>query len=87
LDGIFKLNAPFAKENFFPVTRTWPSGKEVLYPFIILLHPTDRNYFTLMIMNTNNMLSNNSTSHNKKKSVELPEKEKKRSRCSFELSI
>ncbi|XP_053376355.1 cytochrome P450 2J4-like [Mercenaria mercenaria] len=30
LDGIFKLNAPFAKENFFPITRTWPSGKELI---------------------------------------------------------
>ena len=29
LEGIFKLNAPFAKENFFPITRNWPSGKEV----------------------------------------------------------
>ena len=29
LEGIFKLNAPFAKENFFPITRGWPSGKEV----------------------------------------------------------
>lgn len=32
LDGIFKLNAPFAKENFFPITRTWSSGKEVCMP-------------------------------------------------------
>ncbi|KAL4223490.1 hypothetical protein ACF0H5_016961 [Mactra antiquata] len=30
LEGIFKLNAPFAKENFFPITRTWPSGRELI---------------------------------------------------------
>ncbi|KAH3894234.1 cytochrome P450 2U1-like [Dreissena polymorpha] len=30
LDGIFKLNAPFAKENFFPFTRTWKSGRELI---------------------------------------------------------
>lgn len=30
LEAIFKLNAPFAKENFFPLTRNWPSGKELI---------------------------------------------------------
>ncbi|KAJ8312151.1 hypothetical protein KUTeg_009524 [Tegillarca granosa] len=30
LEAIFKLNAPFAKENFFPVTRMFPSGIELI---------------------------------------------------------
>ena len=30
LEEIFRLNAPFAKENFFPITRWFPSGQEVI---------------------------------------------------------
>ncbi|KAL3857426.1 hypothetical protein ACJMK2_012098 [Sinanodonta woodiana] len=30
LEEIFRLNAPFAKENFFPVTRWFPSGRELI---------------------------------------------------------
>ncbi|KAK3083809.1 hypothetical protein FSP39_003541 [Pinctada imbricata] len=30
LESIFKLNAPFAKENFFPITRYLESGKELI---------------------------------------------------------
>ncbi|XP_048775568.2 cytochrome P450 2J6-like [Ostrea edulis] len=30
LDSIFRLNAPFAKENFFPFTRNLPGGKELI---------------------------------------------------------
>ncbi|CAG2239121.1 CYP2K [Mytilus edulis] len=30
LEEIFRLNAPFAKENFFPITRLFPSGRELI---------------------------------------------------------
>lgn len=30
LEEIFRLNAPFAKENFFPITRWFPSGRELI---------------------------------------------------------
>jgi len=34
LEEIFRLNAPFAKENFFPITRWFPSGREVNHQYV-----------------------------------------------------